>query len=69
MTYLIIRIIVPMLPRFDCLESYLSPILDSMDHLKSELEEYLYYHNNTQIKLKINGLTPVQHRNQAIVAT
>ncbi|MBQ6570596.1 MAG: IS3 family transposase, partial [Clostridia bacterium] len=34
----------------------------------SELEDYLDYYNNRRIKLKLNGLTPAQHRHQAISA-
>ena len=41
---------------------------DSIEQFKAELEEYLYYYNNKRIKLKLNGLTPVEHRNQAILA-
>lgn len=39
---------------------------DSIEHFKSELEEYLDYYNNRRIKLILNGLTPAKHRNQAI---
>ena len=41
---------------------------DSIEHFKTELEKYLYYYNNKLIKLKLNGLTPVELRNQAILA-
>ena len=41
---------------------------DSIEQFKAELKEYLYYYNNKRIKLKLNGLTPVEHRNQAILA-
>lgn len=40
---------------------------DSIQHFKIELEEYLYYYNNKRIKLKLNGLTPTEYRNQAIL--
>lgn len=42
---------------------------DSMDQFRTELEEYLDYYNNRRIKLKLNGLTPAQHRSQAISVT
>ncbi|MBQ9074094.1 MAG: IS3 family transposase, partial [Muribaculaceae bacterium] len=29
---------------------------------KSELEKYIYYYNNTRIKLRLNGMSPVQYR-------
>lgn len=41
---------------------------DSIEHFKEELIEYLDYYNNRRIKLKLNGLTPAQHRSQAILA-
>lgn len=41
---------------------------DSIVQFRTELEEYLDYYNNRRIKLKLNGLTPAQHRSQAIVA-
>jgi len=41
---------------------------DSMEQFRSELEEYLDYYNNRRIKLKLNGLTPAQHRSQAVLA-
>ncbi|HBL83389.1 MAG TPA: hypothetical protein DDZ99_00545 [Clostridiales bacterium] len=30
------------------------------------MEDYLDYYNNRRIKLKLNGLTPANHRSQAI---
>lgn len=41
---------------------------DSLGQFRTELEEYLDYYNNRRIKIKLNGLTPAQHRSQAIVA-
>ena len=41
---------------------------DSLAQFRTELEEYLDYYNNRRIKLKLNGLTPAQHRSQAIIA-
>lgn len=38
---------------------------DSIEQFRTELEEYLDYYNNRRIKLKLNGLTPAQHRYQA----
>ena len=40
---------------------------DSLAQFRTELEEYLDYYNNRRIKLKLNGLTPAQHRSQAIL--
>ena len=41
---------------------------DSLDQFRTELEDYMDYYNNRRIKLKLNGLTPAQHRSQAILA-
>ena len=40
---------------------------DSLAQFRTELEEYLDYYNNRRIRLKLNGLTPAQHRSQAIL--
>ena len=39
---------------------------DSLVQFRTELDEYLDYYNNRRIKPKLNGLTPVGHRSQAI---
>ena len=39
---------------------------DSLVQFRTELDEYLDYYNNRRIKPKLNGLTPVEHRSQAI---
>lgn len=38
----------------------------SIEHFISELHEYIRYYNNDRIKLKLNGLSPVQYRLQAV---
>lgn len=38
----------------------------SVSKFIKELHNYLDYHNNKRISLKLNGLTPVQYRNQSI---
>lgn len=40
----------------------------SLEHFRSELENYLDYYNNCRIKLKLNGLTPAKYESQAINA-
>ena len=40
---------------------------DSLEHFKAELIEYLDYYNNRRLKLKLKGLTPAQHRRQALL--
>ena len=37
----------------------------SMEHFISELNEYIDYWNNRRIKVKLNGLSPVQYRIQS----
>ena len=41
----------------------------SMEHFKQELIEYLDYYNNRRIKVKLKGLPPAIHRQQALSAT
>ena len=40
---------------------------ESLEHFKAEVVEYLDYYNNRRIKLKLKGLTPAQHRFQALL--
>jgi putative transposase len=40
---------------------------DSLDQFKNELVGYLEYYNNLRIKAKLKGLTPAQHRRQALL--
>jgi len=37
---------------------------DSMEHFINELKEYIDFWNNSRIKVKLNGLSPVQYRTQ-----
>ena len=39
---------------------------ESIDHFKRELVEYLDYYNNRRIKVKLKGLPPALHRQQAL---
>ncbi len=41
---------------------------ESMEHFKLELLDYLDYYNNRRIKLKLKGLSPAIHRQQALLA-
>ncbi len=56
---------------FGLLKSELLYLQDfnSLDHFMAELIDYLDYYNNRRIKQKLNGLTPAQHRSQAILIT
>jgi len=39
---------------------------NSMDEFKIELKRYIHYYNNDRIKLRLNGMSPVQYRTQCI---
>jgi len=39
---------------------------ESVEHFTSELIDYLDYYNNRRIKAKLQGLSPVQYRTQAL---
>jgi transposase InsO family protein len=37
-------------------------MFQSMGHFKQELRKYIEYYNNDRIKLRLNGMSPVQYR-------
>lgn len=37
-----------------------------IDNLMADINDYIHYYNHERIKLKLNGLSPVQYRTQAI---
>ena len=39
---------------------------ESVEELKAGLEEYIHYYNHDRIKQKLNGLSPVYYRTQAV---
>ena len=41
---------------------------DSIDQLEKAIIDYIDYYNNRRIKLKLNGLSPVQYRIQTVGA-
>jgi putative transposase len=41
---------------------------ESADELIIKIDEYIKYYNTERIKVKLKGLTPVEHRNQALLA-
>ncbi|ADU12069.1 Integrase catalytic region [Asticcacaulis excentricus CB 48] len=41
---------------------------DSFEALQEGIETYIHYYNNDRIKLKLNGLSPVQYRTQPLTA-
>ena len=40
---------------------------DSLEHFKQELIDYLDYYNNCRLKQRLKGLTPAEHRRQALL--
>jgi putative transposase len=40
----------------------------SIEHLQTEIADYIHYYNNDRIKLKLKGLSPVQYRSQPLPA-
>jgi transposase InsO family protein len=40
---------------------------DSLEQFKDELIDYMDYYNNHRLKLKLKGLTPAEHRRQALL--
>ncbi|WP_153015215.1 IS3 family transposase, partial [Pseudomonas syringae] len=46
---------------------YLNKFND-LDELQAGIEEYIEYYNHSRIKLKLNGLSPVEYRMQAAKA-
>ena len=55
---------------FGLLKSELLYLQDfqSIEHFKQELIAYLDYYNNRRIKVKLKGLPPALHRQQALSA-
>ena len=41
---------------------------ESADDLIMQIDEYIEYYNTMRIKVKLKGLTPIEHRNQALLA-
>jgi transposase InsO family protein len=39
---------------------------ESIEHFRKELDDYIYYYNNKRIKMKLNGLSPVEYRMQNV---
>ncbi|NUF86049.1 IS3 family transposase, partial [Acinetobacter seifertii] len=38
----------------------------SIDELEKTIREYIHYYNHERIKVKLQGLSPVQYRNQFV---
>lgn len=49
-------------------ESFHGYKFGSIDELEQAVKDYIHYYNHDRIKVKLKGLTPVQYRNQALLA-
>ena len=49
-------------------EMYHNETFKDANELIENIKEYIDYYNNERIKLKLKGLSPIQYRNQALVA-
>ncbi|WOD09270.1 IS3 family transposase [Marinomonas sp. GJ51-6] len=49
-------------------EMFHGEVFENADDLIQEIEEYIDYYNTKRIKMRLNGLTPVEYRNQALLA-
>lgn len=49
-------------------EMYHNEVFKSADELIENIKEYIHYYNTKRIKLKLKGLSPIDYRNQALVA-
>jgi transposase InsO family protein len=50
-------------------EFYHNQKFSSIEHFIKELSDYIDYYNNRRIKVKLNGLSPVQFRIQSCIYT
>lgn len=50
-------------------EFYNDQVFASIEQFTQELSEYIDYYNNSRIKVKLNGLSPVQFRTQVAITT
>lgn len=46
-------------------EMYYGEEFSSVDELANKIEQYIYWYNNKRIKEKLNGLSPIEYRQQA----
>jgi putative transposase len=49
-------------------EMYYGYEYKSVIELVNAIKEYIEYYNHKRIKLKLKGLSPIEYRNQALVA-
>lgn len=46
-------------------EMFYNQRYESIDELIEAIHEYIYYYNNTRIKSKLKGLSPIEYRTQS----
>ncbi|KKO47518.1 transposase [Arsukibacterium sp. MJ3] len=49
-------------------EMYHNEVFKTADELIENIKEYIDYYNNKRIKQKLKGLSPIEYRNQALIA-
>jgi putative transposase len=49
-------------------EMYHNEVFKNADELIETIKEYIDYYNHKRIKLKLKGLSPIEYRNQALIA-
>ena len=47
-------------------ECFYGEKFQSLDELEKTIQEYIHYYNHERIKVKLQGLSPVQYRNQSL---
>jgi len=50
-------------------EFFFNQSFPSLENFQRELDQYINYYNNSRIKVKLKGLSPVQYRIQSFVST
>ena len=50
-------------------EFFLNQSFISVENFQQELDQYIDYYNNSRIKVKLKGLSPVQFRTQSLIPT
>lgn len=49
-------------------ECWLNEEYEDTDQLRNAIDEYIHYYNHERIKVKLNGLSPVEFRTQTMIA-
>ncbi|QUX96314.1 hypothetical protein C0J08_13320 [Marinomonas sp. CT5] len=49
-------------------EMFHNEVFKNADDLIEQIKEYIDYYNNERIKQKLKGLSPIEYRNQTLLA-